>query len=263
MNISTKLEGLKSILQFDNKWQLIINRLFFKSSLNVYIYKGMKILMDHDSGDACGTRLCLSTDMYKKYLSYMSLQGKITVLDLGANAGGFPLMLRAAGIAIGKLVCIEMNPFTWQRLSFNIKANFDCETHCLNLAVAGENKDLELFLGKGSTSDSIYSRLSEENKKSRFHISCQTIDAVFQHTFRDETVDICKMDIEAAEYEVLLNPGHDSLRNCRYLIMEIHRRDAKSESLLKKELQDLGFIEIIRSEECEQFVYLLKNKNIT
>jgi FkbM family methyltransferase len=258
VNISTKLEGLKSILQFDNKWQLIINRLFFKSSLNIYTYKGMKILIDHDGGDACGTRLCLATDMYKKYLPHMSLPGKIAVLDLGANGGGFPIMLKAEKIMINKLVCVEMNPFTWQRLAFNIKSNFECESHCLNLAITGENKVLDLSLGKGSTSDSIFSSLAKENKIN-FTISCQTINTVLDYTFHDETIDVCKIDIEGAEYDVFLNPGHDGIRRCRYLLIEVHKRDEKTESMLQKELRELGFNEIVCTREDYATVYLFRN----
>lgn len=97
--LATRLNGLKAVWPFDNRWQLIINRTLFRGTgLAVYKLDGREILVDHRGGDENGTRLCFVSDMYKKYLKVMRLSGPINVLDLGANGGGFPLMLVTAGV---------------------------------------------------------------------------------------------------------------------------------------------------------------------
>lgn len=59
MSISNKLHGLKSLWKFDNRYQLLISRLLFRSnSLNIYRLDGMEILVDHATGDESGTDCC-------------------------------------------------------------------------------------------------------------------------------------------------------------------------------------------------------------
>jgi FkbM family methyltransferase len=261
MSILTKIAGFLSILQFDNRWELIFNRLFFRRNLNVYKYKGMEILIDHNGGDACGTRLCLVSDMYRQFLGYMSLPDEIIVCDIGANGGGFSLMLKASGLEINKLVCIEMNPNTWSRLMFNINNNFSCKRECLNLAIGGQDRELEVYLGKGSTSDSIFTRQNEGRDLKKYKIPVYTFDHIYKEYYgNNQIIDICKIDIERAEYELFFNTGHNAVKWCRYLLMEIHNNKEKSRNELIHEIREIGFIQTAASQDEE--VYLFENKNL-
>jgi FkbM family methyltransferase len=263
MSLFTKIAGLKSILKFDNRWELVFNRLFFRKCLNVYRYKGMEILVDHEGGDACGTRLCLTTNMYKQFLGYMSLPQNIVVCDIGANGGGFSLMLKAAGNSIEKLVCIEMNPNTWSRLIFNINRNFSCKRECLNLAIGGRDQELEIYLGKGSTSDSIFSRKNKSRESKKYRISSKTFDRIYEGYFGDEEIiDICKIDIEGAEYELFFNPGHDAIKHCRYLLIEIHHNNEKSKDEIIHEIQKSGFTSVPTAAHQSEEVYLFENNKL-
>ena len=262
MSVITKFVGLKSLLSFDNKWELLFNRLIFRRGLNIYMYRGMEILIDHAGGDANGTRLCLTSDMYKRYLSMMKLSSPVTILDLGANGGGFPLLLNAEGIPLRKLVCIEMNPNTWQRLEFNIQHNLACARYCANIAVGGYHTELELFLGKGSTSDSIYdSRGSETDGLTMYNIPCWTFDEIYRHYFDGQTIDVCKIDVEGAEYDIFLNAEHESVRRCRYLILEIHNNSADAKHLLIDMLYQSGFEQFSNDNDYGD-VYLFGNRSV-
>jgi hypothetical protein len=55
----------------------------------------MQFLTDHDAGDANGAREVITSGMYRDLLSELDLDGRINVLDLGGNNGGFPLLLKA------------------------------------------------------------------------------------------------------------------------------------------------------------------------
>jgi FkbM family methyltransferase len=259
----TKWEGLKSLMQFDNRWQLIFNRLVLNRKENIYKYKGMEILIDHEGGDACGTRLCLTTGMYKQFLEYMSMPRNIVVCDIGANGGGFALMLKAAGLDIKKLVCIEMNPNTWSRLAFNIDNNFSCKREYLNLAIGGHNRELEIYLGKGSTADSLSHRQGKSRELKKYRISCKTLDYIYREYFGNkETIDICKIDIEGAEYELFFNPGHDAIKHCRYLLIELHHNKEKSKNEIMSEIQKPDF-ELVQTTALQNDeVYLFENKNL-
>src|SRR5262249_56684687 len=104
---------------------------------------------DHSAEDECGTRLCIVSEMYRKYLPFLNLQGPINVLDLGSNGGGFPLMLLFEGLCVAKLVCVEMNPQTYTRALLNISRNFSCRYRVINAAVSGTATTFDLRLGRG------------------------------------------------------------------------------------------------------------------
>jgi FkbM family methyltransferase len=147
----------------------------------------------------------------------------LTVFDLGANGGGFPLMLLLSGKRFSKLVCVEMNPNTFRRLQYNISRNVEGETVLIQGAVCGSRRKFELALGQGDISDSIYQDHTDASLKSRqkYEIEGYSFDDLFRSHFGESVVDICKLDIEGAEYEVFSSPEHTGLRLCRYLIVEL------------------------------------------
>lgn len=246
MSLSNKIRGLKEVWAFDNRLWLTFTKTFFRNeSLQVYRYKGTEILTDHEGGDANGAREVLLSPMYRRFLSRMKPDGPANVLDLGANNGGFPLLLATSGIELKKVVSVEFNPQTFVRLQFNLARNLGCEVVAINAALCGEERIIETALGKGSVSDSIYSANSKSGLKA-CTISGLTLDHFYKTYFDEEVIDICKIDVEGAEFEVFLQPHHRSISNCRYLIMEIHERDGRTKEEIVPVLESLG---LIRQEE--------------
>ena len=243
MKLRDKLTGLRALWHFDNRWQLIADRLFFKNPLSVYRKGPLEFLIDHDAGDHNGTRLCLISDIYTRFLPKMNLGEEISVFDLGANGGGFPLMLLLNGKRLRRLVCVELNPNTFRRLQYNITRNVPGEPALINGAVCGEHRQFELSLGRGDISDSIYAEppAGVVAGKQRHVVQGYTFDELFRAHFGSGPVDICKMDIEGAEYEVLASAAHDCLQLCRYLIVELHTTTAEKLQALQRELDAEGF----------------------
>ena len=123
-SILSKIQGIYEILSFDNRWEILFNRLLFpKTGLIVYRRKNVEVLIDHLAGDVNGMRMCLVSDMYYRYVKKMNLPSKLSVFDIGANSGGFPLMLKLNNFEIENLTCVEMNPNTFARLQLNIQKN--------------------------------------------------------------------------------------------------------------------------------------------
>jgi FkbM family methyltransferase len=247
VKLRDKLIGLRALWKFDNRWQLIFDRLLFKkNSLLVYKLGDLEFLVDHDAGDHNGTRLCLITDIYSRFLPKMELGDNISVFDLGANGGGFPLMLLLNGKQISKLVCVELNPNTFRRLQYNISRNIDAETALVQSAICGTGRQFELMLGSGDISDSIYSNaiLSPARSRRKYSIQGRTFDDLFRAYFGESIIDICKIDIEGAEYEVLASPDHDCLRFCRYLIVELHAGTPEQQGEFSRALATAGFVRV-------------------
>ena len=152
------LANLRVFLQFDNWPTLLLNRVFDRETgLVVYRKGGLEILIDHRGGDQNGTRACLTTDMYKRYLPKIDRGGPRRVLDLGSNGGGFPLMLRLAKVDLAQVVCVEMNRPTWLRLLVNPATNMGDKATGLNAAVSGMPADSEILLepSRGGTGLSV------------------------------------------------------------------------------------------------------------
>lgn len=240
MKLDNKIEGLRALWQFDNRWQLILNRTFFpRDSLLVYRKGDLEFLVDHAAADHNGTRLCLVSDIYTRFLPLMDLGETISVFDLGANGGGFPLLLHLHGKKFSRLVCVEMNPNTFQRLRYNIGRNISGDISLVQAAVCGSNRTLELRFGRGDISDTIYQ--NSDGALERFTVSGRTFDDLFRAHFGEQPIDVCKMDVEEAEYEVLFSADQTCLRRCRYLLLELHEAPRAQQDRLSKILTDLGF----------------------
>lgn len=240
MSIATKIAGLKAVLVFDNWPMLVLGRLFDRrAGFVVYRKNGLEILVDHQGGDQTGTRQCIASDMYTRYLPSFTLRGPLRVMDLGANGGGFPLMLKVEGFEIARAVCVEMNPLTYRRLQVNVATNLGDSTVAINGAVAGPGQTAEILLrpSRGGTSESMYANRAEAAMP---HVAVRpiTLQALYDEHFNGELIDICKVDIEGAEYEAL-EGADEVLRRVRYLVIELHD-PAKTPALLGR-LKGLGF----------------------
>lgn len=259
MDLKNKLRGLKEMWQFENRLPLIITRtLFPRENLHVYRYRGVELLTDLKGGDANGAREVLTSPMYRRFLPQMKLQGELNVLDIGANNGGFPLLLATSGLIIKKVVSVELNPNTFLRLRFNLERNLTGEVIALNQALCGEARDLEISLGEGSVSDNIYNGASATNGKV-FKIKGRTLDDLYETYFASEVVDICKIDIEGAEFEVFEQPSHQSLTKCRYLIIEIHEGEGRKALELIRKIEHLAFTRQPQPADADPAVYFFIN----
>jgi FkbM family methyltransferase len=244
MSFANKIRGLKEIWLFDNHWYLALTRLVFPGErVSVYRFRGLEILVDRDGGDINGTREILATDMYSQFLSLMDLPETINVLDLGAQSGGFPLLLRALGKKLRSVCCVELNPNTFSRLKFNLDRNFpETRRVALNLGVCDSSATLTVALGAGGTSDNIYDLAAD--KTATQTIQGTTFDDVYKSAFPDEMVDICKIDIEGAEFDVFRGHHWQMAARCRYILIEIHHNRERDRRVVIDSLVDKGFTEI-------------------
>jgi FkbM family methyltransferase len=251
MSIATRVAGFRAILFFDNWPILVLQRMFDRNTgLVVYRKKHLEFVVDHQGGDENGTRQCLTSDMYKKYLTSFSLPDQARILDLGANGGGFPLMLRAEGIGIERAVCVEMNPLVTNRLTLNLATNFGPEAVAINAAVCDTSDRTEIVLKRtrGGTSTSILRDQADGTTDSDSVITI-SLTALCEKYFDNKPIDICKVDIESAEYEVFETSEDAVLLTIRYLIIELH--EPWRTPRFVERLSALGFAEIGRTEDSK------------
>lgn len=252
MNLKNKIEGIKQIWRFDNRLFLLFSRLLFPAeAVHLYKYKNVEFIEDHANGDANGAREVMTSSMYRDYLVTLDRSKPVNVLDIGSNNGGFPLLLKSEGFEINKLACVEMNPHTFSRMRFNIERNFHKNYTLFNAAACGEERELNITLGGGSAGDSIYGARERETSLSSVNIKGLTFDQIYEEAFGNEIVDICKIDIEGAEFELLPSPNSSFVNRCRHIIIEIHHSPTLNRRDVIAALKEKGFQEINGSSKID------------
>lgn len=241
--LSQKFHGLKILFKFDNTAQLLLNRLFFPcGGPNIYHLDGLEILVDHSAGDQDGTRSCLIPGLYDPCFEVLdNLPQSLSVLDLGANGGGFLLALKHSGREIRRAVAVELNPHTYSRLALNIQRNIPNNhdhVFAINGAAGGTDGELRVNLGRGSVGDSVN---GSSTGGEEYHLPCFSFLTLAGHFPENEDIDICKIDIEGAEYSLLENAPIALLRRCKYIIIEIHEISKKSPENLIFLIMSAGF----------------------
>jgi len=245
----TRLHGMKAVFAFDNWPMLLLGRVFDrKTGFVAYRKNNLDILVDHHGGDECGTRMCIASDMYRKYLPTFALPGPARVLDLGANGGGFPLMLAIEGIELAKVVSVEMNPLTFRRLELNLITNFGTSAVAINAAVCAMpvGSEIQVRPSRGGTGDSMF-RDRAGSGEAHVSIFTTTLQELYEKHFAPEPIDLCKIDIEGAEFELFETAPEEVLKKIRYLVMEIHQSPENvttSVKVLREKLEALGFVDI-------------------
>lgn len=249
--------SIRTILSFDNWPSLIAGRLFSRStSLQVHRVAGMQMLVDHRGADAGSIRTCIGSPMYRQFLAKVKLPEKISVLDIGANVGGFTLLCQALGYTLNPCVCLELNPNTFERLRFNIKTNIGLDAKVENCAVWSHTKTLNLSLGFGNTSDRIEDNARCGNAQD-YLIPAATLNHVIEKYFDSGNIDLCKIDIEGAESAILLGDHCQKIQQIRHLIIEIHHDRTYSQLIAR--LSQFGFNKVANLPGKKLGVHLFEN----
>ncbi|TLD71260.1 FkbM family methyltransferase [Phragmitibacter flavus] len=244
-SLQAKWFGLTSNLCFDNGLFIVLQRLFCRQlSLLTFKKNQLTFIVDYSADDHNGIRYCLSADMYSRYYRHMDRSQPLRVLDLGANTGGFVLSLVDAGFRIEKAVSVEMNPSAFNRLKFNLDHNELTTITPLNAAATSTIGTVQIEAIKGNTGQSIY----HQSTQNTLTIPTTTIDHLVASHFPESNpaaitpdLDLIKIDIEGAEYEILFSESCQSVRRFKHILIEIHpHKEFPTEKLIAA-LQKFGF----------------------
>jgi FkbM family methyltransferase len=158
------------------------------------------------------------------------------VVDLGAHVGSFTLW--AAGAAPCRVHAFEPNPATFELLRRNLESDPE-RLRCTRAAVAGEPGTRRLALTEDSAANSIDPVPAEESTAGLTVPTITLGEALERAGF--PRVDVLKMDIEGAEFEVLDHLGPRALDGVGAVVIECHRRPGASPERLAARLEREGF----------------------
>ena len=135
-----------------------------------------------------------------------------TCLDIGATTGECGLSWHLKNSS-GSIICCEPHPHTFKRLQKNIALNNCSNIEAMQIAVNSQNAPIEIFY------DPYFSMAVAESKtkKSKCIVEAQTLDSLMIER-QIQMIDICKIDVEGHEVEVLKGAA-EALRKIKKIII--------------------------------------------
>jgi FkbM family methyltransferase len=158
------------------------------------------------------------------------------VLDVGANIGAFSVF---AAKRAKRVFAIEALPQNFKLLQKNLEANDLNNVVCENIALTSKRGKIDFYPGKTNLGGSSMYIKTYSGKKTM--VEGITLDSFFSR-YNIKHIDVMKMDIEGAEYDVLLNTK--SLSRIKSIAMEFHEGIS----------QDHTYLDIVRKLSSEGFV---------
>lgn len=154
-----------------------------------------------------------------------------TVVDAGAHVGLFSL--RVAPRA-SKVIALEPHPINYALLRLNLLRNGLANVQPVQEALWHERGEVDLCEGPRSGQGSL-----ELEHGTAHRVSATSLDAVVAES---GPIDLLKLDIEGAEFDVLAGASPETLRQVRSIAAELHMKDREGREFeLAERLRSLGF----------------------
>ncbi len=147
----------------------------------------------------------------KEYIFYVNfLKDKMTVFDIGANIGELSLLFSKFISPNGVLHCFEPTPQTFDKLKSTVTLANRANVILNNIAVSNEIGEItfNVYDDKHSTFNTIANRPLEKYGIQDVHSKKTTVMATTIDNYcgknKIDQIDLLKIDVEGAEYQVLL-----------------------------------------------------------
>jgi FkbM family methyltransferase len=178
----------------------------------------------------------------------------MTVIDVGAHIGYYTLVFAKCTGADGRVYSFEPLPANFDLLQKNVRLNDLRQVHTIPKAVFSRNQEITLTVPDDqphSGNGSMYLQAG---------VAQTRINAVSLDSFCKESEirpDVLKMDVEGAEYEVLMG-AREIIEQCRpKLLIELHHFDGNLAGNPVPQLLAGWNYEIQWIERCDLSSYIL------
>ena len=168
------------------------------------------------------------------------LRPGMVVADVGANIGYFALLAARRVSPGGKVIALEPFPESYCLLVKNVRANGLANVVPLQVAAGDAARCATLHVYEKAN----WNRLGAPGPGVLGAVPVQ-VEALDILLSAERRVDLVRMDVEGAEYEVLLGARGILTRDLPYLVIEVHRQllGEVSYRRLRELLLDLGYDE--------------------
>ena len=150
-----------------------------------------------------------------------------TVVDIGAHIGAFSV--RAAGLAHrGHVYAYEPSSDNFDMLTANRLLNNLDNLYIEKSAISGRQGQMTLYTPAGNP---IMGSLLQATSAHAETVNVTTITDIIA-TQHIERIDLLKMDVEGAEYDILFNCPSETLAKIQQVVMEYHEFDDEKRNRL-------------------------------
>lgn len=159
-------------------------------------------------------------------------------VDIGANFGLFSRYCLSRGA--GRVLAVEANSTAFTYLQQNIKQE---EGRVLHKAIHSYDGEIEFHESENTLVSGVYedrNDISQHGKIKTKNIECLKLDTLLKD---EKEIDLLKIDVEGAEYEILEACSDETLSRCSKIYLEFHDGIEKKDRLenIKQRFSDLGF----------------------
>jgi FkbM family methyltransferase len=153
------------------------------------------------------------------------------VIDGGAHVGLFALR---ASVHCSRVIAIEPHPYNFEILQKNLARNGVRNVSAVCKALWTAQSPVRLFDGGDSMSPSLFPRGTLSHQVEPVRLDEVVSDAGW--------VDLLKLDIEGAEFQVIETAEDETLRKIGAVVVELHLRgDSEPETEVMERLRSVGF----------------------
>ncbi|MDT0202593.1 FkbM family methyltransferase [Nocardioides sp. AE5] len=205
--------------------------------------KGYDVLAPNVPGARFPVYEALVEDAYRIGWMTSGLSANPVAVDMGGHIGSFALAFAHAH-PTGQVVCFEATPGTYAYLQKNIAANgIGDRVVAHNIAVSDHEGELQMAShGDGSGHNGVL-HLGEAGLAT---ISVPCVPAVKAFSMAAGPVEVVKMDIEGAEYDMILNSDPADWASVQRVVMEYHDLPGRDWSELRDWFAGIGLSEVAR-----------------
>jgi FkbM family methyltransferase len=173
----------------------------------------------HGKGDS-PVLLLLEIFDDKMYRPTDALRPLQTVFDLGANIGFFSVWV-CARYPSASVLAFEPNPSTARQLRANLEGNALHQVTVREEAAAGASGSASFLAGEASVLGSLQKVALPEQSGVGYTVPTRSLSDCIKISGK-EVIDLCKVDIEGAEGEMLQASDDRTLQCIREFIIEVH-----------------------------------------
>lgn len=183
------------------------------------------------------------------------------VIDMGANVGLWTKYILSKGAE--KVYSFEPN----KRALKDLKKAFsdDERVTIFDQAIYRENTELEFFAGNNSTTSSLYDQINDGGGFT-YNVKAITLDEAIKLT-GEESIDLVKMDIEGAEFDVIQSISKDTFKKIKSFMIECHDYLFKEEKYKPSSIEEIlkgeGYVcSMPEVNTTSKYIFAVKNPDL-
>jgi FkbM family methyltransferase len=231
------MEVVKDYIRFTKNWHMtFLDRLgFIKGKYLIEMRNGLKFKVQGGSSQ----RTPLTEVFNEQYFSgEVVVNEGDTVVDIGGNAGFFSISIAGKARKVYTIEPISMNYAT---LVENIRLNgYQNKIFPFQKAIMAHDRSIIVdVIGENTPIISLVIHREGKNMR-REEVKTVTLQRFMQDN-NITHIDFLKMDIEGAEYEVILNADQKVFQVIDKIAMEVHAVEGHSEGEITNRLRRIGY----------------------